>query len=43
MASSRSVVTKTLLGLIVLSVLSLLFLRTLRDSVSRRTSCVRST
>ncbi len=34
MASSRSVVTKTLLGLIVLSVLSLLFLRTLRDSVS---------
>ncbi len=34
MATSRSVVTKTLFGLVVLGLLSVLFLRTLRDTVT---------
>ncbi len=34
MATSRSLVTKTLLGLVVLGLLSVLFMRTLRDTVS---------
>ena len=34
MASSRSVVTKTLLGLFVLGLLAVLFMRTLRDTVT---------